>query len=129
MNKYIIYTDGASRGNPGKAAASFIIKDDRGKVLIEKGFYLGMATNNEAEYQAVIMALSALLEKIAPCEGNKVEIRSDSLLVVNQLSGEFKIKNPRLKVMTDKIKKMESEIGQINYIYIPRTENFRADYL
>lgn len=125
--KFIINTDGASRGNPGPAAGSFIICDQNGMKLDSGGIYVGFTTNNEAEYLAVNFALKKLLEigkKDLPCE---VLIKADSLLIVNQLSGRFKIKNSRLKILAEGIRLMEKKIGKVIYNYIPRTENKQAD--
>lgn len=129
MNKIIINTDGAARGNPGPAAASFVIKDETGSLLIEEGSYIGTATNNEAEYTAVKLALEKLAAALSPLLPVEVEVRSDSQLIVNQLSGSFKIKNERLKIFVDRIRQLEEKIGMVAYIYVPRAENSRADAL
>lgn len=129
MKKIIINTDGAARGNPGPAAASFVIKDEDGSVLFEEGKHIGTATNNEAEYAAVKLALEKLADKFPSMLPASIELRSDSQLIVNQLSGRFKIKNERLKVFVDHIKQLEKQVGKVTYFYIPRAENFQADYL
>lgn len=127
--KYIIYTDGGSRGNPGNAASAFIITDEKGKKLEEKGFYIGTATNNEAEYLAVEKALEFLINTYKDVDKVNVEVRADSQLVVNQLLSLWKLKNERLKTFYYNIKDLENKIGNVNYKYIPRSENKNADLI
>lgn len=127
--KLIIYTDGGARGNPGPGAAAYVIKDINGQVLQKDGTFLGMATNNEAEYQAVREAFQRILEDFKNNLPGEIEIRADSKLVVEQLSGNFKVKNPRIKALFDQVKNLQNEVGQVNYTYIPRAENFLADEL
>lgn len=127
--KIIIYTDGGARGNPGPGASAYVIKEDGGQLLIKDGIFLGVATNNEAEYQAVIEAFNRVLEDFKNNLPVEVEVRADSKLVVEQLSGNFKVKNPRIKVLFDKVQSLEREIGKVNYTYIPRAQNYLADEL
>lgn len=129
MKKYLINTDGASRGNPGQAAAGIVIQTADGVIWVEEGIYLGKMTNNEAEYQAVILALTKLKNDFAKHLPAEVVIRADSQLVVSQLSGRFKIKNSNLKTLHKEVKSLEAEIGQIEYLYLPREKNFLADKL
>lgn len=125
--KLIIYTDGASRGNPGRASYGFTISDEKVMVIYEEGKYIGITTNNVAEYTAVLEVFKYLKKKF---HGNlKIELFADSRLVVEQLSGRFKIKNPNLKILFDQIKVLEMEIGKVFYTHIPREKNFRADSL
>ena len=121
-----IYCDGGARGNPGPAASAFIVRDESGKILHQQGFYLGIATNNQAEYSAVLKALEWVSEKSSNSE---IIFYLDSLLVVNQLKGSFKVKDPILKNENLKIKKLISNFKlQIsNFVYIPRSQNFLAD--
>lgn len=129
MKKFIINTDGGSRANPGQAAAAFVIKDIDGVIMAEEGAYLGIATNNEAEYMAVKMALEKLLKEVKTELPVEVEVRTDSLLVASQLSGKYKIKNERLRVFITDIKLLEPEVGKVCYTYISRTQNCQADAL
>lgn len=129
MEKVIINTDGASRGNPGPAAAAYIIYDQDDKILLQEGEFLGLTTNNAAEYSAVKKALEAVLNYLSERLPAQAEIRSDSRLVVEQLSGRFKIKDDKLKDFYQKIKPLELKIGQVFYRYVPREENKRADSL
>lgn len=129
MKKYIIYTDGASRGNPGQAASGFIIKTEDGVVLMEEAKCLGVATNNEAEYIAIKLALQKLSRNFSADLPSQVEIRTDSQLVARQLEGIYKVKHPNLRVLFEDIKRLEKGIGKVIYIHIPREENFKADLL
>lgn len=119
-----IFCDGGSRGNPGSAACAYIIYDDAGNIREKCGKYLGTATNNEAEYQAVIEALSYLSHL------GDLTFFLDSLLVVNQLNGLWKIKEPRLRELFAKIKQLEQSNNlTIKYTHIPREQNRAADAL
>jgi len=125
-----VFTDGGARGNPGPAAAAFIIVG-REEILAKEGFYLGKATNNVAEYQAVLKALDWLLahrEKIKEIE--KITFSLDSKLVVSQLNGQFKIKARNLLPLVLAIKQKENSLGvPVSYSYIPRFKNKAADLL
>ncbi|TSC85242.1 MAG: ribonuclease HI [Microgenomates group bacterium Gr01-1014_16] len=131
-----IYCDGGARGNPGPAASAFVVKDATGKTLHQQGFYLGIATNNIAEYTAVLKAVEWII-KFQPT--SEITFFLDSLLVVNQLKGVFKIKEPNLKIENLKIKKLiencspragsRGKLQISNFIYVPREQNFFADKL
>lgn len=124
----IIYCDGGSRGNPGLAASAFIIFDKDFKELVGVGKYLGIATNNVAEYTAVLEALNWLLKN--KDTNNKIFFYLDSQLVVNQLNGVFKIKDSNLLSLATKIKLQEKLFTtKIIYQYIPREKNKKADLL
>lgn len=125
--KLIINTDGGARGNPGHGAAGYVVKDDSGRVLIKSGCYLGVTTNNDAEYQAITKALGAVLQKYHQVE--EIEIKADSLLVIKQLNNEFKVKNNHLRELFDQIKTQEKGIKKITYTHIPREQNYQADLL
>ena len=131
-NYLVVFTDGGARGNPGPAAIGFIIKDDHDQILIKQGKYIGQATNNVAEYQAVIEALTWLKNnfKMKEALNNQIDFFLDSNLVVNQLNGFFKIKNAKLKNLIIKVKSLEKEINEkIFYHFIPRQKNYHADFL
>lgn len=125
----IINTDGASRGNPGPASYGFVLKSKDGPILHEEGEQIGITTNNVAEYTAVIKAFEYIIKKFFRKAPHKIEVVSDSRLVVEQLSGRFKIKSPNLMPLFDKIKTMEFELGRVFYRSVPREENFLADRL
>ena len=125
--KFIIYTDGASRGNPGPASYGFTISDQKGKLLHEEGEYIGVTTNNVAEYTAVIEALKLVKEKYSKKGKVQINLFADSKLLVEQLSGRYKVKHPNLRPLFDKIKILEVEFDLISYTHIPRSKNTEAD--
>lgn len=126
-----IFTDGGARGNPGPAAAGFVAYDDAGNLRQKRGKYLGTATNNEAEYGAVIAALSYLRDLGNLGDTEKVDFFLDSDLVVNQLNGLFKVKEPRLREFLVQIRQLEGQLSpiKVSYSYVPRAQNFEADAL
>ncbi|HEX6976890.1 MAG TPA: ribonuclease HI family protein [Patescibacteria group bacterium] len=129
INKVNIYCDGGSRGNPGKAASAFVVKNEEGEVLHEEGRFIGSTTNNVAEYTAVLMALTWLKEN-EKFKDTFPEFFLDSELVVKQLRGEYKIKNKNLMEFVFKIKELEKEVGKkVSYKNIPRSQNSLADLL
>lgn len=134
MKHYIVHTDGGSRGNPGKAAVGIIIDEkisDGNIIRIEKhGEYIGVATNNVAEYRAVSVALSHLiaLEDNLKHDENIYEFYLDSLLVVQQLNGIYKVKDAALRVFVQSIRGLEQTLGGIvQYKAIRRALNADAD--
>ena len=92
--KIIVYTDGGSRGNPGPAAAGFVLRDNNGVELKRKAFFLGKTTNNVAEYTAIIKAIEAALQIGA----ENLAIFSDSELLVRQINGRYKVKSENIKL-------------------------------
>ena len=129
--KLVIYTDGGSRGNPGPAAIGVVISDSRGRTLKSYGKTLGRKTNNEAEYEAVLFALTkarALYGKerigVMP-----VEVRMDSELVVRQLNGEYKIEEERLWPLFVKIWNARLDFGDLTFRHVRREDNRAADRL
>ncbi len=125
----VINTDGASRGNPGPASYGFVIKESSGPILHQEGKAIGKATNNIAEYTAVLSALEYVKNYLYEKNPHKIEVITDSQLIARQLDGSFKIKNENLRVLYLKIKKIEQELGFISYRNVPRAQNFIADKL
>ncbi len=123
--KVVIFTDGASRGNPGPAAIGVVIQDEIGQILETISLCLGKATNNQAEYRAMI----AGLEKARDIGATGVEICSDSELVVRQLSGEYKVKNASLTPLYLKTQQLCRSFSSFKVNYIPREKNAKADKL
>ncbi len=124
-----IYTDGGSRSNPGPSACAFVATDANGRLIHQQGFYLGTATNNQAEYQAVIEALK-WVSTLNP-QRSTLNFYLDSQLIVNQLQGNFKIKNQGLKIKNSEIKELikNYKLQIKNYWYVPREQNAAADFL
>lgn len=118
-----IFSDGGSRGNPGPSASGFVILDMEDNLLIEKGIYLGVTTNNVAEYTALKLAL----EECRKIGVRKVDAYLDSLLVVNQMKGIFKIKNRDLWPIHDAIKKLAATFDKVEFSHVPREFNKLAD--
>lgn len=130
-DKVLIYTDGGSRGNPGPAAFGVVVCDGTGKVLKEYGETIGVRTNNEAEYEAVIFALKkvkALYGK-AVLKNHEVEVRSDSELLVKQMNGEYKIMEPKIQELFLKVWNLKVEFSRLKFVAVPREKNEEADKL
>jgi ribonuclease HI len=123
--KLIINTDGLSRDNPGPAAIGAILKDTRGRTVATVSQAIGIATNNEAEYRAVIAAL----EKALAVGAEQVELRADSELVVNQLNGRYKVRSTALRPFYLQAAQLLSRLQKVSIIYIPREQNAEADRL
>lgn len=119
----IIYSDGGSRGNPGPSASGFVVQDERGEIINEGGVYLGVTTNNVAEYQAVYLGLERALELGA----KTVDFRMDSLLVANQMNGIYKIKHPDLAVIHHRIKELATKFDKVAFSHVRREFNQLAD--
>lgn len=117
------YSDGGSRGNPGPAASGFVLIDTTKSVIAEEGVYLGIATNNVAEYQAVYLALTKALELGA----RVLDMRLDSLLVVNQMNGIYKIKNADLLPIHNRIKELVGRFERVTFTHVMREYNTLAD--
>jgi ribonuclease HI len=125
-----IYTDGASRGNPGLAASGIHMVDETtSETVVDLGFALGIATNNVAEYQAVLHAVAWLLaHKELLADDIHISFRLDSSLVVSQLLGLWKINNPKLQQLAGKVKAHVRQLpGTHTFTHIPREENKDAD--
>lgn len=125
----IINTDGASRGNPGPSSYGYIIKDEDGVILHQEGKYIGVTTNNIAEYSAVLNALEYVNKNFGQKAPHKIEIIADSELIIRQLSGRYRVKNLRLLEIYKKIKFNEPLLGEVKYSHVLRHENYIADKL
>src|SRR3989344_5574174 len=129
-----IFCDGGARGNPGPAACAFIVRGKSGKPFdFAQGKYLGVGTNNEAEYWAVIEAWKWLRENLSNLTNLtnlEVHFYLDSKLVVNQIEGNFKVKEPRLQKLLLKVRAGENSAGiKASYEYVPREKNVDADLI
>lgn len=124
--RLLVYIDGGSQGNPGPAACAAIVKTaDDGQTVLEEGKYLGQATNNVAEYEALLLGLGLA----AQLHAEAVEIRSDSELLVRQLTGEYRVKNPRLQELHADARRALAPFGSVDIRHVPREENVEADRL
>jgi ribonuclease HI len=118
-------TDGGSRGNPGPAAYGYVLESEDGHVLAAEGEAIGVATNNVAEYRGLI----AGLDEAARLGATEVEVLMDSKLVVEQMSGRWKVKHPDLVALHQEAKALALRFERIGYAWIPRAENSHADRL
>jgi len=125
MKRLYLFTDGASRGNPGPAGAGAMLKDKEGKILFEKSRFLGRMTNNEAEYRALLFGLQEA-KKFKP---DSLVCLLDSELVAFQLTGKYKVKKPHLALLLAKIRQAEREFPKVIYKTVPRDKNEAADAL
>ncbi len=122
---YVLYTDGGSRGNPGPAGAGLAINDPAGRCVYEAGLFLGRATNNVAEYAGLVAGLKVALE-----QGYRpLLVRSDSELMVRQLTGRYRVKNAGLKPYYEQARGLIAQLGQVRVEHIRREKNVRADEL
>jgi ribonuclease HI/pterin-4a-carbinolamine dehydratase len=122
-NTLKLFTDGGSRGNPGPSASGFVILDTSDKIIFKKGVFLGIMTNNQAEYLALKFGIQELL-KYKP---NNILIYMDSLLIINQMNGIFKIKNPDLMIIYKEIKQLLNGFENVSFTHVPRALNKLAD--
>lgn len=121
--KYILFTDGGARGNPGPAASGFALLDESRNVVHSEGKYLGVQTNNFAEYTAVIEGL-----KIAKLAGaTELEIYMDSELIVRQMNGQYKIKQPHLQKLAGEVFGLLNHFKSFSFRHVPREQNKLAD--
>ena len=127
--KLIVYTDGGSRGNPGPAALGVVIQDAKGNMIKRYGERLGIKTNNEAEYEAVIHALKKIKALYGGANAKKmaVDMRMDSELVSKQLNGVYKIEKERLFPLFIKVWNLRMDFGKIGFTHVPRIQNKEAD--
>ncbi len=132
MKNITIYTDGGSRGNPGKAAIGVVFCNEMGQEIKKFGEYLGDGlTNNDAEYQAVIFALKKFKAVFGKelAKVSEVEIRSDSELLVNQMNGKYKLENEKIQKFFIEIWNLKIDFAEVKFKAIPREKNKEADRL
>jgi mutator protein MutT len=122
-NAIVIYSDGGSRGNPGPSAAGYVVLNAQQEVIAEGGEYLGITTNNQAEYQGVRLGL----EKAIELGYKKVDFKLDSMLVVNQMKGYYKIKNRELWPINERIRTLMTNFDRVTFTHVNRQFNQLAD--
>jgi ribonuclease HI len=120
-----LFTDGGSRGNPGPAAAAYVLEADDGHVLAAHGEAIGVATNNVAEYRALVAGLAKAVEVGV----DDLEVVSDSELVVKQMNGEYRVKNAALVDLSLEASHLAKQLGRVRYRAVRRIENELADRL
>lgn len=120
-----MYTDGGSRGNPGPAGVGAVVYKNK-EPIKEVTEYIGKATNNVAEYQAVVLGLRSLLEDYSQA---KIEVRADSQLLVKQLTGEYRVKSDNLQPLYTEVTELIDNFKEVQFIHIPREQNQKADEL
>lgn len=125
MGKLVIYTDGGSRGNPGKAAIGVVVGDKK------YGERIGTATNNTAEYKAIVFALKKAKQLLGKekCEQAELEMRMDSELAYSQLTGRYKLKEESLFPLFIEIWNLKQEFKKVEFTHVPREQNREADRL
>jgi ribonuclease HI len=120
-----LFTDGGARGNPGPAAYAYVLETDDGTVLAAHGEAIGVATNNVAEYRALVEGL----RKAAELQVGELEVISDSELLVHQMRGEYKVKKDTLRVLWEEAGELADRIGKVRYTAVRREHNELADRL
>jgi ribonuclease H / adenosylcobalamin/alpha-ribazole phosphatase len=120
-----LWTDGGARGNPGPAAYGYVLEAEDGTVLAAHGEAIGTATNNVAEYRALI----AGLEKALELGVDELEVKSDSELLVKQMRGEYRVKKPTLRELWEEAEQLERRLGSVRYTAVRREHNELADRL
>jgi ribonuclease HI len=131
MRKIIIFTDGGSRGNPGKAAIGVVFCNEKGDIVKSYSEFIGDMTNNEAEYKAVILALKKFKSLFGKelSKHSEIEIKSDSELLVKQINGEYKILDEKLQPLFLELWNLKMDFKKVSFKIIPREKNQLADKL
>ena len=120
-----LFTDGGARGNPGPAAFAYVLEAEDGTVLDARGEAIGVATNNVAEYRALV----AGLEQAAEAGVDELEVVSDSELMVKQMRGEYRVKNKALLALSVEAGRLARRVGKVSYTAVRREHNVLADRL
>jgi ribonuclease HI len=123
--RVLIHTDGAAKGNPGPAGIGGIARTDQGKILFEFCRYIGETTNNVAEYSALIEGLTQARKKGV----TEIRVASDSELLVRQIHGIYRVKQPHLKELFDQVSYLSQQFDCFEILHVPREENREADAL
>jgi len=125
IKRAVIFTDGTAEPNPGPAAIGATIKDEQGRLITAISQPIGRATNNQAEYRAIIAAL----EEAIKLGAKQVNMHSDSELVVRQINGRYRVKAASIKPLYQRVKQLQSQFKGFTITHIPRSENAEADGL
>jgi ribonuclease HI len=125
IGRLVINVDGLSKGNPGPSAIGVVIRDAQGRLVDSISNRIGMATNNQAEYRALIAALERAIELNA----KEIHLESDSELLVRQINGRYRVKNPTLRSLYQKVLQLRNKLDCLTIVHIPRQQNAEADKL
>ena len=128
---FTIHADGGSRGNPGPAGAGAMIRDERGNSVASVSQFLGIRTNNFAEYEAVILAFETLAKLVGTAKAGMTEVvvKMDSELVVKQMKGVYKVKHPTMRKQHVRLTALAATFKNVSFSHVPRAENSDADAL
>jgi ribonuclease HI len=129
MQKLTIFTDGGARGNPGPSAIGVVIYDEQDNEMSTVSEAIGIATNNIAEYKAIVRALEHTATIVDDTKAVKITLNLDSQLCQRQLNGEYKVKDATLKIHHTEVKTLEQEYASVEYIHVKRELNKVADSL
>ncbi|HVN68148.1 MAG TPA: ribonuclease HI family protein [Candidatus Binatia bacterium] len=121
----VLFADGGARGNPGPAASAAVLLEPDGELIEEIGAYLGVATNNVAEWTALVLGLEAAAKRGI----RRLRVRLDSELVVKQLGGEYRVKHAGLRPLYERARRLLREFSEVEIRHVPRAENALADRL
>jgi probable phosphoglycerate mutase len=125
---FTIFADGGSRGNPGPAGSGAIVRDETGKIVAEVSEFLGHTTNNVAEYTGILRALEKLLAYVGDKASEaEVVVKMDSMLVVQQMNGNYKIKHPNLTPLAAQVKLLIPRFKSVSFAHVYREHNKEAD--
>ena len=128
--RFTIHADGGARGNPGPAGAGAVVRDEAGKTVASISEFLGHATNNVAEYTALISAFDALLAELQEnAHSANVDVFMDSKLVIEQMKGAWKVKHTNMKPLQARAASLARQFGSVSFTHIPREKNGDADAL
>jgi ribonuclease HI len=125
LNRVVVYVDGGSRGNPGPAGVGAVVTDPDGEELARANDYIGVATNNTAEYRALLLGV----ESARALRAREVEIVNDSQLVERQVRGEYRVKKPELRVLHEQVLESLKSFERWSIRSVPREQNELADML
>ena len=123
--RVLLYTDGGARGNPGPAAFAYVLQTEDGTVIASRGEAIGVATNNVAEYSALVAGLRHAIESGV----DELEVRSDSELMVKQMRGEYRVKNGALQELFLDASRLAQQLPTVTYTHVRREHNQLADQL
>lgn len=126
---HTLFTDGGSRGNPGASAIAMVLYDSNNQILIQESKFIGVGTNNNAEYLALILGLETVLQYKSQFVVKNLLIKMDSELVVKQINGQYKIKDLNLQLLASKVKMLTKQFERVTLVHVPRAQNKLADKL